>query len=71
MKECILSAVAVLSIAGIVCYSLTLGHDGVIVQLGIGAIAGLAGYQVAKRSSNGKSNGGTGNSSNSNSNTVQ
>lgn len=54
MKECILSAVAIAAIAGIILYALHLGHDGGLVELAIAAIAGLAGYQVAKGGTGGK-----------------
>ncbi len=59
MKECILSLGAIIVIGLIIGYALSLGHDGGLVQLAIAAIAGLAGYQIARRPGNGGTKGGT------------
>lgn len=49
MKECILSGVAILAIAGITIFAVNLGHDGTLLLGSIAAIAGLAGYQIGKQ----------------------
>jgi len=49
MKECILSAVAILAITGLAMFGLKMGHDGTLMLTSIAAIAGLAGYQIGKR----------------------
>jgi len=49
MKECILSGVAILAIAGLCAFGLKMGHDGTLLLTAIAAIAGLAGYQIGKR----------------------
>lgn len=48
MKECVLSSIAIVAIAGICGYGIHHGHDGTLLLSAIAVIAGLAGYQVGK-----------------------
>jgi outer membrane lipoprotein SlyB len=48
VKECVISAIAIFIIGALAGYGLFLGHDGTLLLTAIGAVAGLAGYQVGK-----------------------
>ena len=48
VRECIVTAMAIVSIGLLAAYALKLGNDGTVLLSCVTIIAGLAGYQVGK-----------------------
>jgi hypothetical protein len=48
-NETLIALIAIVAITGLEAYALSLGFDGALITLAVGALAGIGGFDVAKR----------------------